>query len=72
MTLGFRLCTYNHEYKDGPVHVHDRFNEVVGTLPAMTKAQGFELARAYAERHDWFDYEALAALAEEVLDADPN
>ena len=72
MVLGFRICSYNHEHKEGPVHVHDRFNDVVGTLPAITKTTALEMVRAFVERHDWFDFDALEALAEEMLNADPN
>lgn len=72
MVLGFRICSYNHEYKPGAVHVHDRFNEAVGPLPAMTKAMAMNIVRAFVERHDWFDYDALAGLTEEMLDADSD
>ena len=72
MAMGFRICSYNHEYKQGPIHVHDRFNDVVGPLPAMTKARAIEIVRAFVDRHDWFDYDALKALAKEKLHANPN
>lgn len=72
MAMGFRICSYNHEFKDGAVHVHDRFNAVVGTLPAMTKALAMNIVRAFVDRHDWFDYDALAGLTEEMLHADSD
>jgi hypothetical protein len=72
LALGFRICCYNHEHKEGPVHVHDRYDDVIGPLPAMTKARAMEIVRAFVDRHDWFDYDALNALAEEMLHADPN
>ncbi len=72
MVLGFRICCYNHEYKEGAVHVHDRFNDVVGSLPAMTKAAAMRIVRVFVEGHDWFDYDALVALVEEMLDADSD
>lgn len=72
MALGFRICTYNHEHKTGAVHVHDRFNHVVGSLPDMTKAQATQVARAFVHRHDWFDIERLATLAKETLHGDPD
>lgn len=59
MPLGFRICAFRHGQLG--VHVHDRFERVVGA--PMNKEAARALVREYARRESWFSFDRLQKVA---------
>ena len=61
MTLGFRICAYRHGALG--IHVHDRYERVIGELAWMTKERARAVIRTYAKTETWFSFQRLREVA---------